>query len=87
VLAWKERNERLSVSSLPVAIATADRPPALYPAAVTAEDDPIGRQLRELRRMLELQLEREARPFTGCWPLAVALLGLALAVALLFEVV
>mgnify|MGYP000446548562 CR=1 FL=1 len=40
--------------------------------------------IEEMRAMLEAQLDRQlGPPLRGCWPLLVALLGIALAVGLL----
>jgi hypothetical protein len=49
-----------------------------------AGDDPVERQVAELRAMLDRELDERARPFRGCWPLLVALGGLLLAAALLW---
>ena len=44
-------------------------------------------QVEELKRMLERELDREARPPRGCWPLAVALAGVLLGVLLLLQAI
>jgi hypothetical protein len=41
-------------------------------------------QVEELKRLLEQELEQRARPFQGCWPVAVAIAGLLLAAALIW---
>lgn len=40
-------------------------------------------QVAALRRQLEAELDRSLGPQRGCWPLLVALVGVALGVALL----
>ena len=52
--------------------------------------EPEGRerqkeQVETLRRMLEAELDRRAKPQWGCWPLLVGILGALLGIALLVE--
>jgi hypothetical protein len=54
-----------------------------YSERVTTRPDADGPQLAQLRTMLEHELDREARPYQGCWPLAIAVAGLLLALWLL----
>ena len=42
-------------------------------------------QVETLRRMLEAELDRRAKPQWGCWPLLVGILGALLGIALLVE--
>jgi len=42
-------------------------------------------QSDELSRMLESELQRQARPLQGCWPLAVAIAGLLLGLLLVLR--
>ena len=45
--------------------------------------EPVQPTVDELRRLLEHELETRARPYQGCWPLAVAVAGLLLVAVLL----
>jgi|YNPBryunderm2012_1023409.scaffolds.fasta_scaffold00368_4 hypothetical protein len=48
------------------------------------EQVPREPSIEELKAMLEAQLDQQVGPpYRGCWPLLVALLGIALAVGLL----
>ncbi|MFZ5787031.1 MAG: hypothetical protein ACOY3Y_11370 [Acidobacteriota bacterium] len=41
------------------------------------------RQVKELERMLDAEIDRQLGPQRGCWPLLVAIAGLLLGLALL----
>ncbi len=45
----------------------------------------VPSQVAQLRRLLEQELGRQVRPWQGCWPLAVAIAGVILGVALLLR--
>jgi hypothetical protein len=47
----------------------------------------VGPQVEDLRRMLEQELEREVRPFEGCWPLAIGIAGVVMALLVLLDLV
>lgn len=47
------------------------------------ERRPIEPQVEALKHLLERELDVRARPFQGCWPLVVAVLGLLVAAVLL----
>jgi hypothetical protein len=51
---------------------------------VTNGPGPVEPEVEELRRLLEQEIERQALPWRGCWPLVIAVAGLLLGVLLLF---
>jgi len=52
---------------------------------VAGDEGRVGPQVEELKRLLERELEATVQPYQGCWPLAVAIVGVLLAVALLLK--
>jgi hypothetical protein len=50
---------------------------------MAGDEHRVEPQVEELRRLLESEIDARARPFRGCWPLAVAVAGLLLAAVLL----
>ncbi len=58
-----------------------------YPRKVTNVAREAEPGVEELRQMLERELERQARPWQGCWPLVIAALGVLLGLLLLLRLV
>jgi hypothetical protein len=45
----------------------------------------VDSQVTQIRKLLDRELDRQARPLWGCWPLLVAIAGLVLGVVLLVK--
>ncbi len=54
-----------------------------YAGAVAHDTE---QQVAQIRALLEAELDRRLKPYWGCWPLLVGVLGVLLGIALLSEI-